>query len=103
MVYFYSIILTGSFSAYNAAFMSVLLKTRRRISAVKGETSVANPVKRKVSHNDILSGGKKNFSVIRTKKVDISMLTGMKNNNFNHKILIIFSTSHIIFRSTHLR
>lgn len=66
----------GSLPAYQAAFTSLLVKTRRRVALVQGDTTVVNTNKAKVSHFDVLSGGKKNFSVIKSRKVDISMLTG---------------------------
>lgn len=69
----------GSLPAYQAAFTSLLVKMRRRVAALQGDTTVVNTNKLKVSHFDVLSGGKKNFSVIKTRKVDISMLTGEFN------------------------
>ncbi|KAK6620030.1 hypothetical protein RUM44_006430 [Polyplax serrata] len=66
---------SGSMPAYHSAIVSALVKTRRRIAAVKGDSSSANSNRTKVSHYDILSGGKKNFSVIKSKKMDITMLS----------------------------
>lgn len=66
----------GSLPAYQAAFTSLLVKTRRRVAVVQGDTSAVNTGRPKISHSDVLSGGKKNFSVIKSRKVDISMLTG---------------------------
>ncbi|KAL0267965.1 UNVERIFIED_CONTAM: hypothetical protein PYX00_010080 [Menopon gallinae] len=66
---------SASTAAYHSAFVSLLMKTRRRVASVKGEATVKTTPKGKVSHFEVLSGGKKNFSVIKTKKVDISMLS----------------------------
>lgn len=66
---------SGSLPAYHAAFTSLIVKTRRRVAILQGDTTVINSTRPKMSHSDVLSGGKKNFTVFKTKKVDISMLT----------------------------